>query len=246
MYPVLCQIGPVTVYSYGLMLAVAVLVCVYFLRREAPARNLDPDVLADFVFWVVILGIAGARVFYIFLNLKFFINNPSEIVMLQHGGLAFQGGLISGFLTAVIFIRQKRLPVGKVLDTVAPYIALGHAIGRIGCFLNGCCYGRPVAWGIYFPSLQQHVHPTQLYESFALVALFFLLKKSFRVVKYEGQVFINYVKFAALIRFGNEFFRGDHGDPASGISIFQWVCLFLFAGAFYAEIILQRRQRVSR
>ena len=148
MHPIICQIGPFTVYSYGVMLTVAVLVCSFLIGKEAKVRGLPPEKMLDLVFWVVVGGIIGARLFYILLNAGFYWDNPLEMLMLWHGGLAFQGGLIVGFLSGCYFIRKNSLPFLPTLDLLAPYVALGHAIGRLGCFLNGCCYGKEVAWEI--------------------------------------------------------------------------------------------------
>ena len=98
MYPIICKIGPVTVYAYGTMLALAVLICTALLSRDAKKEGISADFVVDFIFWVVLAGIVGARLFFIVLNFSFFLANPSEIVMLQNGGLAFQGGLIESDL----------------------------------------------------------------------------------------------------------------------------------------------------
>lgn len=228
MYPVICKIGPFTIYAYGVMLAVSAIVCSFFLSRDARKHNISADVIYDFVFWVVVSGIVGARVFYIFLNREFFINNPQEVIMIQNGGLAFQGGLIFGILSAIIYIKNKKLPLLSTLDLVIPYAALGHAIGRLGCFLNGCCYGYPYARGIYFPVHDARLHPTQLYAFFALLIIFLVLKKFKNATKVPGQVVALYLMLAAVQRFGNEFFRADHGNFYADLSVFQVVSLVIF------------------
>ncbi|OGX32122.1 MAG: prolipoprotein diacylglyceryl transferase, partial [Omnitrophica WOR_2 bacterium RIFCSPHIGHO2_01_FULL_48_9] len=169
MFPIILKIGPVTIYSYGLMMAVAVMVCVFLLSRDARSLGISSEKIFDFVFWVVLSGIAGARLFFILLNLDYFVRDPLEIVMLQKGGLAWQGSLIAGTVAALVYIRKQKLPLAPFLDIIAPYVALGQAIGRLGCFLNGCCYGKPLAWGIYFPVHQASLHPTQLYDALGLV-----------------------------------------------------------------------------
>ena len=243
MHPVLCQIGPLHIFSYGLMLAVAVVVCSLLLVREAPHRGLSPDILMDLVFWAILFGIIGARVFFIFLNLEIFVADPLEIVKLQHGGLAFQGGLIGGFLAGWIFMRLKKMAVLPTLDLIAPFIALGHSIGRIGCFLNGCCYGRPVSWGIYFPVHHERLHPTQLYESFGLLLLFFFLKWYEKRKHADGEIFFSYLVLAAALRFVNEFLRADHADVVWGLSIFQLVSIGIFIAGLYGKTFLQSRRR---
>ena len=169
----------VTIYSYGLMLAIAVIVSTLMLVQEARRYNIKSDIIFDLVFWAVIGGILGARLFYILLNYPYFIQYPNEMIMIQKGGLAWQGGLIFGALFTVSFIKAKELLVSKTLDLLVPYLALGQSIGRIGCFLNGCCFGREVSWGIYFPVHDATLHPTQLYLAGVYFLIFILLTNLF-------------------------------------------------------------------
>ncbi len=231
MFPEIVRIGGVVIYSYGLMLAAAIVVCSVLLSKDAKrALGIEQDAVLDLVFWTMIAGILGARLFYILLNLPFFIENPQEIIMLQHGGLAFQGGLVLGALCAAWIIRRKGWPFWKMTDLIAPYLALGHAIGRIGCFLNGCCYGRPADWGIYFPVHEAHLHPTQVYDTVLLTAVFFILKKFQKSGLKDGGTFALYLVFASAERVAVEFFRADHEVLLFGLSIFQYVSIVIFLG----------------
>lgn len=226
MYPIICTIGPLAVYSYGLLLAIAVLICSFLLKRDAAdVLSIKSEVVYDFVFWAVVGGLIGARLFYILLNWPVFLADPKEIFMIQHGGLAYQGGLILGGLVAVGYLRWKNLPVLTMIDLAAPYIALGQAIGRIGCFLNGCCYGCPVAWGIYMPLHQARLHPTQLYDTALLLIVYGILKKMQQKKWAPGQVFVLCLILAPLERFVVEFFRCDHESLLAGLSVFQWVSI---------------------
>jgi len=231
MHPLICQIGPVTVYSYGVMMAIAVLVCSMLLIRPARQLGIQADMVFDLSFWIIVSGIIGARIFYILLNLNYFMSYPIEMIKITNGGLAWQGGLAAGLITVLIYSRslykKKQITLLQLLDLLAPYIALGQAIGRIGCFLNGCCYGKPVSWGIYFPVHNAHLHPTQLYSSGALILVFFILKNYRRVAKKPGQVFILYLILASIFRFIIEFFRADHGAVIFGLSIFQIICFII-------------------
>lgn len=243
MHPIICQIGPLTIYSYGVMLAIAVVVCTLLLIRDARRQGFASQVILDLVFWTVLSGILGARIFFILLNIGFFIKNPLEIIMLQHGGLAWQGGLIGGTLAAVLFIWKRKLPLGKMADLAAPYVALGQAIGRVGCFLNGCCYGREVSWGVYFEVHGAHLHPTQLYAALGLLVIFFLLKAYQPHARPPGRVFFLYLILASIQRFIIEFFRADHDIVWMGLSIFQVVSLLVLIGALYGNIYLKSRSR---
>ena len=241
MFPIICQFGPVPVYSYGLMLAVAAVVCTFLASRDAKKINIPAGVIADLVFGTVVTGILGARLFYILLNYRFFIDHPLEIVMIQNGGLAWHGGLIAATLAGLRFIHRKRLHLPTMLDLVAPYAALGESIGRIGCFLNGCCYGREVSWGIYFPVHHTRLHPTQLYTMAGLFILFIILRHYRKVSKIPGDVFVMYLFGASLLRFVIEFFRADHYILVMGLSVYQWVCIAILMTALYVHLRLKSR-----
>ena len=243
MFPIICKIGPLTIYSYGLMLAIAVLVCARFMSREAKRDQILVEDIYDLIFWCVLGGILGGRIFFIFLNLDFFLQDLKEILMIQHGGLAWQGALTGGGLIGWLYIRRKQWPLGFILDLSAPYVALGQAIGRIGCFLNGCCYGREVAWGIYFPVHDARLHPTQLYSMAGLLLIFFILKEFRRISKVPGQVMVVYLILASLQRFVIEFFRADHEIFWAGMSIFQIVSIGILLFAVLLNIALVARYR---
>jgi phosphatidylglycerol:prolipoprotein diacylglycerol transferase len=230
---------PVTIYAYGLLLAMAVLIGTFMLVNDARASNIKPGVIYDLVFWAVVGGIIGARAFYVFLNLQFFASNPHEILMIQKGGLAWQGGLILGVLVTTLFIKRRKLFLPAVFDLLAPYLALGQSIGRIGCFLNGCCYGKAVAWGIYFPVHDARLHPTQLYLAAGYFVIFIILKRYQSSSQIPGLVFSTYLILASTLRFFIEFFRADHEILFLGLSVYQFVCLGILIFAFsFAYVML--------
>lgn len=241
MFPVICTIGPITIYSYGLMMAVAVLVCARLMAREAGRRALSPEMIYDLALWCVVGGISGARIFYILLNISYFTASPQDIIMIQKGGLAWQGGFIGGALAGAVFTRRRRISLAVITDLAAPFLALGQAIGRIGCFLNGCCYGRPLAWGVYCPVHGERLHPTQLYDTVALFFIFLLLRRLYRRPHRPGQIFVWYLILASAERFINEFFRGDHVTTVAGLSVFQWMSLAFLAIAGVAQWWIIRR-----
>jgi len=161
--------------------------------------------------------------------------------MVQKGGLAWQGSLLAGFVVSVWYIRRHKWSVSSFLDVVAPYIALGQAIGRIGCFLNGCCYGKPFPGGLFFPVHNAVLHPTQLYDALGLLLIFFILKKYQKIFKIPGQIFLLYLFLASAQRFIIEFFRGDH-ELWGPLSIFQWISLVIMTITWYASTYLQSRR----
>lgn len=244
MYPIICHLGPLTVYSYGVMLAVAAVVCSVWMSRDARRLNIPAEMVFDFYFWVVLAGILGARIFYVLLNwTDYFQYNPVEVVMIQSGGLAWQGGLFLATLVGIFFVRLKGQSLLTWMDLAAPYVALGEAIGRIGCFLNGCCYGLPVSWGIYFPVHGDHLHPTQLYSTALLLLIFISLKIVRKHSQTPGLVFALYLMLAAVERFVVEFFRADHAVLYGGLSIFQLVTLVIFSAGIILGIVFQRIAR---
>ena len=218
------------------MLAISVMVCSYLLARDAAQVGIKKDFIFDLMFWAVVAGIAGARLFYIILNLPFFIENPLEVIMIQHGGLAWQGGFLLGSIVGIFFIKKNKFSPTQIVDLVAPYIALGQAIGRIGCFLNGCCYGRPIVHPL-FPGIT--VHPTQLYLFAGLMIIFFILKKYQKVSKIPGEVFVLFLILEPVLRFFVEFLRADHNVTYGGLSIYQIVCLILITIAIYVHTRLK-------
>ncbi len=228
MHPILFQIGPFTIYGYGVMLALAVVVCAFLLSRDAARKGISRDAVYDLVFWITAFGLLGARIFYVCIAWDNFAAAPLDIIMIQKGGLAWQGGLAGGALAGVWFARSRKLSLRVLLDLSAPYIALGQAIGRIGCFLNGCCYGKPWDHGIYFPVHGERLHPTQLYETASLFMIFVLLKFAQKKPHHAGMVFVAYLGLAAIERFIVEFYRDDHIVLWLGLSLPQYVALLTF------------------
>lgn len=173
MLPVMLRIGPVAVYSYGVMLALAFLACWLVARWYLPRRGLHPEVALDLVLAAAIGGIVGARALFVGSDWGTYAAHPLWIFMLQRGGMVFYGGLLGGAAGVAIYTWVRRLPFAAVADTAAIAVPLGSAIGRLGCFLNGCCAGHATsAWyGVVFPYLGR-VFPSQLLDSAVNLAIF--------------------------------------------------------------------------
>ncbi len=183
MHPIVLKLGPVTVYAYGVAMVAAFLLGTWLAVRAARALPpgqgaITPEPLVDFLSWSLLGGILGGRLFYIAIAWPYFRQAPWEWAALWHGGLVWYGGLFGGLAAGWLYTRARRLSLLRVMDQVIPFVALGHAIGRIGCFLNGCCYGKPTTgWcAVLLPGHPEPVIPTQLIESAGLVALFVLLR----------------------------------------------------------------------
>lgn len=244
MKPVLYQCGLFTIYTYGVFVAIAFLVSTFLLVREARQRRIDENLIYNLSIVFLVGGIIFARLFYAALNWDYFRDNLLEIIMLSHGGLVWFGGLTGAFVSGLIFLKIKRMPILPTLDLFAPYIALAQAIGRIGCFFNGCCHGRESEWGIYFPAHHQILFPSQLVDSLTLLVIFIVLR-FFCAKTREGEIFSFYVMLAALQRFLMEFFRGDLRPFYRGLSIFQWISLGLFCcGLFFYLVIRWKRRQL--
>lgn len=229
MHPEICKIGPFVIYSYGLALVLAFMVGSVLARIQAKRDNLDPDFVFNFSFLVFVSGILGARIFYVMYNLDYYLKNPIEIIMLQHGGLAWFGGLILGSLSGILYLRRHKLSIYKTLDLFAPFLALGQAIGRVGCLLNGCCFGKESdSFGIYFPVHDATLIPTQLYSSLILVLIFIMLRFLQDRPHKEGWIFFVYLLLYSLKRFFIEFWRADSDTILLGLTMFQFISIAVF------------------
>ncbi|MBE0448342.1 MAG: prolipoprotein diacylglyceryl transferase [Actinobacteria bacterium] len=237
MLPVLFKLGPITVYTYGLAMALAFLISVFIIRHEAKRKGFSPDFPYDLVISAMIGGIVGARLAYIAGHWQDFAGNPAQILAIKQGGLIFYGGLIGGALAVLGLTRMRKLQISKVADIVAPCLAIGSAIGRLGCFSNGCCYGKETTlpWGVSFTNefssarpLGVPLHPTQLYEFAYNIVILGILWWARPRVKSDGFLFWMYITLYGLFRFIVEFFRTN---PVFylGMSASQIFSIFMLA-----------------
>jgi phosphatidylglycerol:prolipoprotein diacylglycerol transferase len=217
MHPIALKLGPLTVHWYGVLVAIGFLAGLWTASRRAKSVGIAPEKIFDLGPWLIIGGILGGRVLYVISYWREeFAGNLSEIFMVQHGGLVFYGGLVGATIAGIFYLHLKKLPLWNVADIVAPSIALGYVFGRLGCFMNGCCYGRAceAPWAVHFPADHAThgapVHPTELYDSFLNLGFYFFLAWLFRRRKFEGQIFAMYLVGYALLRSFVEYFRGDY------------------------------------
>ena len=218
MHPVAFEIGSFAIHWYGVFLALGVIFGVWTASRRCVLDRVQPVVITDLAPWLVGGVIIGARALYVATYWRSqFAGQPLwQVLNLRSGGLVFYGGLIGAVITTYVYLRIKKLPVWKVADALAPSIALGHAFGRIGCLMFGCCYGRicNLPWAIHFPagheSFPHGVHPTQIYESLLNIGLYLSLAWLYRRKKFDGHIFGTYLVSYAVIRSFVELFRGDY------------------------------------
>lgn len=234
MHPVLIKIGPISIYSYGVMVALGFGLATLLVIKNAGRGGLDKNRIIDFAILALTAGIVGARLFYVLLNIEYYRANPFEIFDLSKGGLVWYGGFSSASLVSIWYLKKNGIQFWIFADLVAPYIALGQSLGRIGCFLNGCCFGIessshfPLA--VIFPGGQALRHPAQIYSSLALLFIFFILRIWHERPHFNGQIFLGYCILYSMKRFILEFLRGDNpGTAFFNLTISQAISILVFS-----------------
>lgn len=204
----LFSIGHFSIKIFGVMIAIGMLAGMFIMLKEADRKKLNKDKMLDLTIYTIIASIIGARLYYVLaFNLRYYLENPLEIVFINLGGLSIQGGLIGGMLFAAWYTKKKGISFWKAADAFAPGIALGQAIGRIGCDVFGVPMENIYPWGIKVGA--QILHPAQIYEMFLDLILFAFLWRSRGKAKYHGQLFMNYIIGFSLNRAIVEFFRAN-------------------------------------
>jgi phosphatidylglycerol---prolipoprotein diacylglyceryl transferase len=250
MHPVLFQFGSITIYTYGVLVATGVVLGLWYARRQAPRAGLDPEKTWNMGIYAVLVALLLAKVWLVFSSWDYYVAHPRDIFSLatfQSGG-TFYGGMLGAILTMVLYSLVQKMPIVSVLDTFTAALPLGHAIGRLGCFAAGCCYGKPTTlpWGVRFTNpaaaqvagtpLDVHLHPTQLYEAAAEFANFTILVWVGARQRFKGQILGTYCLLYGTERGVIEFFRGDPGRTMllnDSISLMQLVSVgLILAGAF--------------
>lgn len=259
MYPRLLELGPITIYSYGVLLAAAYLLGLRFAMIRAKARGLDQTRVLDLGIYIIISALVGAKLLLLLTDLGTYLDDPSQLLMLVRVGGVFYGGLVLAVVVALWYIRRASLPMWTTCDVFAPGIALGHVIGRMGCFFAGCCYGIPtsVPWAITFTDpfaasnvgtpLNVPLHPTQLYEAGAEAAILgLLLATESRGRRFAGRTLWLYMLLYAVSRFVIEIYRGDPRGTVGIFSTSQFISVVLAPVAVFMLIYLSRHREPER
>ena len=254
MHPIIARFGPVTIYSYGLMIGIAFLSGIYVARLEAIRKGIKIDVVYDVVFYLVIGALIGARIYYLaFFEPAMFIKDPLSIFKIWQGGIAIHGAILGGILAGLLFSKfHHNISFFKLADLVAPSLILGQAVGRIGCFLNSCCFGIPsdLPWAVNFPEWSgpyiayggMAVHPTQLYEVMLNIIGFFILWSVRRRIKFDGGLFLVYLMMYNCYRIAISGLRGDNLYLwNTNLKIAPIISGLIFITAFVIFIIKKRR-----
>lgn len=254
------HIGPLTLHTYGVLLAVAFLAGLWAAGRQARKDGQSSERITDLAVYVLIAGLIGAKLLLLALDWPYYSENPRLLFTILQSGGVFYGGLLAALPVAWWYTRRHRLQGWRTADVLAPGVALGQAIGRLGCFAAGCCWGRAaeVPWAVSFTNVQAArtvgtpldtpLHAVQLYESLAVLAIFFTLLWIARRKRFHGQVVVAYVVLYAAARFVIEFYRGDasRGTVLGGLlSTSQFIAVLMVAGAALLLPYLLKKQRVQ-
>jgi phosphatidylglycerol:prolipoprotein diacylglycerol transferase len=215
--------GPLPVHSYGVMIVVSFLVGMWLVRRRATLYGFKPDKVLDMGFWGLIAGVLGARIAFILQELPYYLKHTNELFSLQFSGLTSFGGEILAIIAIILWAKRNNYKIISILDLAAPGYVLGYAVGRIGCFLNGCCYGgvcNPnLPWGVHFADAPGLHHPAQLYDTaMNLVAMGILLYvEKFKLL--PGRLSALTLILQGLARFIYEFWRaGTEEQVKAGLA----------------------------
>lgn len=267
MFRILFSVGPAHIYSYGFMLALAFVIGTLIARKRAGLYGMDKDKVTDLVFYLLVSGVAGSRLLFVAVNWEYYSGNLLDIFKVWEGGLVFYGGFILAFIVTAVFLRVNRLPLWKTADMISPSFAIGIALGRIGCFLNGCCYGHvSQRWGISFPakdnppvfaqqiseglipasaSCSLPVIPVQLYAVLHGIIIFAVLMVMEKHKKFDGFLFWIMVLLYGAGRFFIESARYyDRNFMLGSASLSQAISVVLFIVS--AAVLAARSLKCSK
>lgn len=253
MFPDLISIGPITLHTYGLFVAVGFFVGLMNATRLAKDQGISSQQVMDMGFVIIISAIIGSRAMYVLMNASHYTRAPLDMLKIWEGGLVFSGGVIGVVLTMLWYIKRHGLHLGKTADLWAPSIAIGQGFGRIGCLMAGCCYGRPtdVPWGVTFTHsnclapLNQSLHPTQLYAALSAVAIFLVVMLLYKKKKFDGQVFLWFLIMHSTARLAIERFRGDDRGLllSSNMTLTQFVSILILVASVGILLTVKSRRK---
>ncbi len=253
------DLGFIKIPLYGVMIATAYFTSYFYLLKRAKNWGYDEKFISDFMFYLVIWGLIGAKILYIITFFNQFGENFYERIKnifsfdTIRAGFVFYGGLISGGFFFYMYTKKKKLNFLRLADFFSPALALSHSIGRIGCFFAGCCHGKQTnsITGVRFtnpycevdPLLLGHkIHPTQIYESFGNFIIFVILHKISKNNKKEGLIISIYTLFYSILRFTVEFFRGDNRGSIIFLSQAQFISILTFLFSIFFIMKLWKKE----
>src|SRR5512132_4197832 len=264
MYPELFRIGSFPINTYGVFLALAFLCAILISVKLAARDGLPREKIYDLCLWMLLCSLIGSKILMLFTEPEY-RDHPLQLISLDflRSGGVFYGGLLGAVLVGYLLMKRYHLPWWKTADACAPGIAIGNFFGRQGCFAAGCCWGKPTTlpWGVKFTEAghaitgvptDAYLHPTQLYESLAMLLVFFFLLWLHKHRRFSGQVILFYTLLYSVIRFGIEFLRDDpRGDvfgltTLTGLSTSQIISIVVGAGALLLLIVRWRKTEVAK
>lgn len=261
MYPNLFHIGPLTIHSYGLMMALAFLAGIFVATRFADRQKLDRTVILDLVFYILLAALVGAKLLILIVDLDYYKQDWHRLLGLYQVGGVFYGGLVFAILITAWYIRKKRLDFWQTTDVLVMGLIVGQILGRMGCFLAGCCWGKeapsdfPLAVTFRNPLAAEQVgtplniplYPTQLMEAGLLLLIFLALLIFYKRRKFAGQQFSLYLILYSVARFWVEFYRGDpRGSVFNGaLSTSQLISIFTFVAGIVIYAIRRRKMSAA-
>ena len=251
MFPNLFTIGPFTLHSYGLLVAIGFITGITITTKLGKHEGISSEKIMDMGFIIVLSAILGSRLLYVIINSRYFIQNPLEILYIWEGGLVFSGGLLGVILIMIFYTRKHKLSLFKIGDLWAPAIAIGQAIGRLGCLMAGCCYGKPTDLGFGLTFTNPHslaplnipLHPTQLYSAITGFIIFGILMLLYKKRTFNGQVFLWFLILHSTARLFVERFRGDERGIFlnSNMTTTQLVAMLILMASVISLMILKRK-----
>jgi len=269
MYRILFTIGSFPIYSYGVMLALAFIIGIFLAMKEAKRIGENPERVLDISLYVILGALIGGRLGYVIFHLDYYLENPIKMLYFRQGGLSFLGAFLIAFFLCWLYVKRTKLPFWKFADIAAPSVAIGIGIARIGCFLNGCCYGLiSEKYGIEFSALNMPpaylqqlkdglivsgssctlpVIPTQLYSSLYAFLIFFILLGIRKYKKYDGYLFLNFLVLYSIARFTIEFFRfyEDNYKMFNYFTVTQIILLGVILASLVFMNILKKKSITS-
>jgi len=255
MYPDLLTIGPITLHTYGLFVALGFFVGLLITAKLGKSEGFSPQQIMDMGFIIILSAIIGSRVMYVLMNTAYYTHAPLDMFKIWEGGLVFSGGVIGVILTMLWHIKRHGLPLGKTADLWTPAIAIGQGIGRIGCFMAGCCYGKPTdsIFGVVFTHpkslatpLNVPLHPTQIYSSLSGFVIFLVVMLLYTKKKFEGQVFLWFLIMHSTARLAIERFRGDDRGIllGSNMSVTQLLAVLVLITAVGILLVVKSKRKL--
>jgi phosphatidylglycerol:prolipoprotein diacylglycerol transferase len=256
MFPDLFSIGPFTLHTYGLFVAFGSFAGLMVAVKMGKSEGIGLQQVMDMGFIIILAAIIGSRLMYVLMNISHYLERPADIFKLWQGGLVFSGGIICVVLAVGWYARRHRLSMWKVADLWAPAAAMGQGVGRIGCFMAGCCYGKPtdLKWGVVFTHphclapTNISLHPTQIYSSLSGFVIFVVLILLHSKKKFEGQVLLWFLILHSTSRLAIERFRGDYRGmiPGTEMTTTQLVTtLILIASVITLMVLKSKKNRKS-